>query len=96
MEAVTPFDAAPYIDTPEAEAHLLSDAFESGDPAYIAHAIGIIVRARGITQIAKEASLSRPAIYAAISGESDPKLSTLLSLFGALGVKLAVQPREAA
>ncbi|PJN94467.1 putative addiction module antidote protein [Amaricoccus sp. HAR-UPW-R2A-40] len=96
MEAIEPFDAAPYIDTPEAEAHLLSDAFESGDAAYIAHALGIVTRARGIALVAKEAGLSRPAIYAAISGESDPKLSTLLSLFTALGVKIVVEPQEAA
>lgn len=95
LDTVTtiPFDAAAYIDTPEAEAHLLSDSFESGDAAYIAHAIGIVVRARGVAHVASEANLSRPAVYAAISGESDPKLSTLLRLFKALGVKVAVEPR---
>ena len=85
------FDPAPYIDTPEAEGILLSDAFESGDPAYIAHALGIVARARGIAQIARDAGISRPTLYAAISGDGDPKLSTLLALTKALGVKINIQ-----
>ena len=91
MEHLEPFDAAPYIDTPEAEAILLADAFESGDAAYIAHALGIVARARGMAKIARDAGISRPTLYAAIGGESDPKLSTLLALARALGVKLTVK-----
>lgn len=95
MRDLEPFDAAPYIDTPEAEAMLLSDAFGSGDAAYIAHALGVIARARGIAQIAREAGISRPTLYSALNGEGDPKLSTLLSLLKALDVKLTVERKAA-
>lgn len=87
-----PFDAAEYIDTPEAQAELLSDAFETGDVAYIAAALGVIARAKGMTQVAKDAGVTREALYKALSAEGDPKLSTLLGVVKALGVSLTVTP----
>jgi probable addiction module antidote protein len=87
-----PFDAAQYIDTPEAQAELLSDAFETGDVAYIAAALGVIARAKGMTQVAKDAGVTREALYKALSAEGDPKLSTLLGVVKALGVNLTVTP----
>jgi DNA-binding phage protein len=41
------FDAAPYLTSPEAQAELLSDALNSGEAVYVAHALGVIGRARG-------------------------------------------------
>lgn len=87
-----PFDAAEYIDTPEAQAELLSDAFESGDAAYIAAALGTVARAKGMTQVARDAGVTREALYKALSTEGDPKLSTLLGVIKALGVNLTVTP----
>jgi probable addiction module antidote protein len=86
-----PFDAAPFIDTPEAEAILLTDAVESGDAAYLAHALGIVVRARGISRIAREAGISRPTVYKVLGGGGDPKLSTLFALLKALNLRLTVE-----
>jgi probable addiction module antidote protein len=96
MIETKPFDAAEFIDGPEAEAALLADAFESNDPAYIAHALGIIARARGMTQVARDAGMSRMALYKSLSPAGDPKLSTLLSVMSALGMRLAVDvsPKE--
>ena len=45
-----PFDAARYLSTPEAQAELLNDALEIGDAGYIAHALGVIARARGMSK----------------------------------------------
>ncbi|HTO33840.1 MAG TPA: addiction module antidote protein [Pararhizobium sp.] len=87
-----PFDAAEYIDTPEAQAELLSDAFESGDAGYIAAALGVVARAKGMTQVAKDAGVTREALYKALSTGGDPKLSTLLGVIKALGVNLTVTP----
>jgi probable addiction module antidote protein len=87
-----PFDSAHYIDSPEAQAELLSDAFETGDVAYIAAALGVIARARGMTQVAKDAGVKREALYKALSAEGDPKLSTLLGVVKALGASLTVTP----
>jgi probable addiction module antidote protein len=87
-----PFDAAEYLDDPESQAELLTDAFNNGDVAYIAHALGVIARARGMTNIAREAGVTREALYKALSQDGDPKLSTLLGVTKALGVKLKVTP----
>ena len=95
MLKTQPFDPAELIDGPESEALILADAFETGDAGYIAHALGVIARARGISEMARRAGISRPTLYAAISGDGDPKLSTLLSLLRALDVKVSVEPRVA-
>jgi probable addiction module antidote protein len=87
-----PFDAAEFLDTPEAQAELLTDAMETGDAGYIAHALGVVARARGMTAVAKEAGITREALYTSLSGKGDPKLSTLLGVSRALGFKLTVSP----
>jgi probable addiction module antidote protein len=87
----TVFDAAEYIDDPQSQAELLADAFESGNAAYITHALGIIARARGMTNVAKEAGVTREALYKALSETGDPRLSTLLGVTKALGVKLTAK-----
>ena len=65
---LVPFDAAEYITEPEDQAELLADALASGDRAYIAHALGIVARARGgIGKLAEETGLQRQALYRALS-----------------------------
>ncbi|MEQ8448236.1 MAG: putative addiction module antidote protein [Nitratireductor sp.] len=86
----TIFDASEYLDDAESQAELLADAFESGNAAYITHALGVVAKARGMTSIAREAGVTREALYRALSENGDPKLSTLLGVAKALGVKLSV------
>lgn len=90
-----PFDPAEYLGGAEAQAELLADAFESGDPAYIANALGIVARARGMSTIAREAGVTREALYKALSPTGDPRLSTLLGVVRALGVTLKAEPAKA-
>lgn len=85
----TPFDPADYLDTPESQDELLADSVESGDARYIAVALGAIARARGMSKVAKEAGVAREALYRALSEDGDPRLSTLLGVAKALGLKLA-------
>ena len=87
-----PFDAARYLASPEAQAELLSDALETGDAGYIAHALGLIARARGMTAVAREAGVTREALYRALSEDGDPRLTTLLGVMKSLGFRLSVQP----
>ena len=58
------------------------------DAAGIAKALGDIARAKGISQVAKDAGLSRESLYRALSGEGNPSLETVLKVARALGVKL--------
>lgn len=87
-----PFDAAEMLDTPEAQAEFLSDALESGDAGYIAHALGIIARARGMTEVARGAGVTREALYKTLSQDGDPKLTTLLGVMKSLGFRLSAHP----
>lgn len=88
MVKTEPFDAARYLTSPESQAELLNDALASGDAAYVAHALGVIARARGMSVVAREAGVSREALYKALSENGDPRLTTLLGVVRALGVTL--------
>ena len=88
----TRFDSADYLDSPEAIGAYMEDALESNDPAVVAHALGVIARARGMAQVARAAGLSRESLYKALSAEGNPELSTLLRVIAALGLKLTVAP----
>jgi probable addiction module antidote protein len=89
MIKTEPFDAARYLTSPEAQAELLNDALASGNAAYVARAFGVIARARGMTGIAREAGVTREALYKALSDEGDPRLTTVLGVARALGVTLS-------
>jgi probable addiction module antidote protein len=88
------FDAAEYVETPDDEALFLSEALATNDPAVIAHTLGTIARARGMTRLAREAGVSRESLYRALSENGDPQLSTLTAVLAALGLKLTVQTVE--
>lgn len=86
----TPFDAAEYLTSEEAQIELLKDAIEEGDPTYIAHALGVVARARGVSEFARETGLSREAIYKAFRPGGNPTLETLTKATKALGLKLTL------
>ncbi len=85
---LTPFDAAKHLGSVEDQVALISDALETGDPAYIANAVGVVARARGMSQLARDSGVTREALYRALSAEGDPRLSTLIRVLSALGIKL--------
>jgi probable addiction module antidote protein len=84
----TLWDPAQYLDNPEFIAAYLEAAFEDGDRAVIATALGDIARAIGMTRLASQSGITREALYKALSPTGDPRLSTLLGVIKALGLKL--------
>ena len=88
MVKTEPFDPARYLARPEAQEELLNDALASGDAGYVAQALGVIARARGMTEVARKAGVTREALYRALSEDGDPRLTTLLGVARALGVTL--------
>jgi len=92
----TKWDPADHIETVEDVAAYLEAAFEDGDPVVVATMLGAIARSRGMTKIAREAGVTREALYKALSAEGDPRLSTLLGVVKALGLTLTVTPGKAA
>lgn len=89
-EQFTRWDSAEYLKTAEDMANYLDACMEEAgdDPAFIAKALGTIARARGMTQVARDAGLSRESLYRALSGEGNPEFGTILKVVKALGLKL--------
>lgn len=83
-----PWDAAEHLETEEDMAAYLEAALEEGDIALIAAALGDIARAKGMTQIARQAGLGRESLYKALSPEGNPEFATILKVIQALGLKL--------
>jgi probable addiction module antidote protein len=86
----TRYDVAEHLRTPEEMAAYLEACFEEGggDAAFIAKALGDIARAKGMTQVARDAGLSRESLYKALSGEHSPGFDTILKVVSALGIQL--------
>jgi probable addiction module antidote protein len=86
----TRYDVAEHLRTPEEMAAYLEACLEEAgsDAAFIAKALGDIARAKGMTQVARDAGLSRESLYKALSGERSPDFDTILKVVGALGLKL--------
>jgi len=84
------FDSAEYLhDETDIAAYFQACIDEAGnDPAFIAKSLGVIARARGMTQLAKDTGLSREGLYKALSGEGNPEFSTIWKVINALGLKL--------
>lgn len=90
----TPYDSARYLTNDESIAAYLEEAIEGGDARLIAHALGVVARAKGMAQIAREAGVSRENLYRALSSEGNPEFATVLKVIQALGLKLSVTPVE--
>lgn len=85
-----PWDSAAYLKTDDDIAHYLEAVFEDGDLALITHALGVVARAKGMSQIAQAAGLGRESLYKALSPDGNPELATVLKVLRALGLKLKV------
>ncbi|MFA7236335.1 MAG: addiction module antidote protein [Phycisphaeraceae bacterium] len=86
----TRYDVAEHLRTPREMAAYLEACLEeaNGDAAFVAKALGDIARAKGMTQVARDAGLSRESLYKALSGERSPGFDTILKVVNALGLKL--------
>jgi probable addiction module antidote protein len=86
----TRYDTADHLKTKEDVAAYLEAVFEDGDPALIAHALGVIARAEGMSEVAKQTGLTRASLYKALSADGHPEFATVLKVVQALGLKMTV------
>lgn len=86
------FDPAEYLTSDEAIAEYISAALETEDAAFIADALGVVARAKGMSQVARDAGLGRESLYKALRSDGNPEFSTVLRVLHALGLKLATEP----
>ncbi len=89
------YDVADYLTDPARVTAYLGEVFETGDAVAIAAALGDVARAKGMTDPARDAGLTRAEIYQSPSENGNPRLSTLPRVIRAMGVRLAVTQHQA-
>ncbi|SAL74815.1 transcriptional regulator [Caballeronia peredens] len=84
------WDSAEYLQTEDDIAEYIEACLQEGgdDPAFIAHALGVIARARGMAQVARDTGISREGLYKALSEDGNPSFGTILKVIKALGLQL--------
>ena len=87
-EKLHDYDPADALKSDEAIEVFLADAFESGDARYIANALGVVARAKGISNIARQTGLAREYLYESLSENGSPTLETTLAVLKAAGFEL--------
>lgn len=89
-ETFTRYDSADYLRTQEDLVAYLDAALEEGvdDPAFLAHALGVVARAYGMVQLSQKTGLTREGLYKALSERGNPSLATVLKVLAALDVRL--------
>jgi probable addiction module antidote protein len=91
----TPWDPAEHLETDEDMAACLEAALDEGDPTLVAAALGDIARAKGMTQVTRDAGLGRESLYKALSPAGNPGFATIMKVVSALGLKLHATPAGA-
>jgi probable addiction module antidote protein len=91
------YDVAEHLRTPKEMAAYLEACLKeaNGDAAFIAKTLGDIARAKGITQVTRDAGLSRESLYKALSGERSPCFDTIIKVIGALRLELHTKEAQA-
>lgn len=85
------WDVAEHLETEADMAAYLDAALEDGDAALVLAALGDIARAKGMSQIARDAGLGRESLYKALSTTGNPEFGTILKVVRALGLQFHVQ-----
>jgi len=92
-EKLTTCDPAEDLTSDAAIATFMAEAFGSEDVGYIAHARGVVARAKGMAQIARQIGLSREQLYRSFSENGNPTLKTTIAVMKALGIELTAKVR---
>lgn len=90
------FDAADYLRDEADIAAYLDACGEDNDPALIAHALGAIARARNVSQLARDAGMTRAGFTRALGQGGNPSFATISRVATALGLKISFAPAAAA
>ena len=93
MSLTLPYSAG-YLDSEERQAAYITAALETGDPAFVRDALGIVARARGMGQVAKAAVLNRESLYKALGAKGNPEFGTVMRVMRAMGLTLAAHPAQ--
>lgn len=95
-ETFSTYDSADYLRSDADAAEYLLACMEAGgdDPAFLAHALGVVARARNMSQLARDVGISRAGLYQALDADGNPTLATVVGVLKALGLRLSVAPLD--
>jgi len=91
MPKTTRFDAADYLDSEERQVAYITAALETGDASFVRDALGLVAKARGMGEIAKNAGLNRESLYKALGETGNPEFSTVMRIVRALRLTLSAR-----
>ena len=86
------FDATRYLEDEEDIAMYQTCVLEENDAALLAAALGDIAKARGMTEVAKKAGITREALSKALRPNASPCFDMISRVCQALGVRLEARP----
>ena len=89
-DKVTAFDIAEHLETEEDIREFLKEVANTGDSSDFIHALNIAARAKGMTEVAKQAGVTRASLYKSLSETGNPRYETINKIVEALGCKLVV------
>ena len=92
MVKTTRFDAADYLNSEERQTAYITAALETGDADFVRDALGLVAKARGMSQIAKTSGLNRESLYKALSENGNPEFATIMRVIRAMGLTLTARP----
>lgn len=89
-EKFSPWDSAEYLTSLEDIGYYLEAVLDEAgdDPAFIAHALGVIARSQNFSELARKVGMSREGLYKALSENGNPSFATIYKVARALGLKL--------
>ena len=94
VEKLSNYDPAAALVDDDEIAFFMSDAFATGNAAYIAKSLGVVARAKGMAEVASKTGLSREQLYRSFSENGNPTLKSTLAVMKALGIELAAKVHE--
>ncbi len=87
----TDYDTSEYLENEQDIIAYLNAIAEYDDPALMQAALGNVAKARGMTQIAKDAGVGRESLYKSLSKDGNPSFQTIAKVIHALGGRLTIQ-----
>jgi len=87
---IFPFDISEHLETDEDIRDFLKETASTGDTTDFIHALNIAAKARGMSDIARQAGVTRSSLYKSLSENGNPRFDTIHKIIKALGCKLAV------
>lgn len=89
-ETITPFDIAEHLETEADIQAFLRETAANGDVSDFIHALNTAARAKGMTEVAKQAGVTRASLYKSLADDGNPRFETIAKIVEALGCKLIV------